>query len=196
MRLRASSDCVRAVSRDNAPLPRRRVYFADHRSHGDFLLIWEALPPALRRHTRAVAGADYGLDRRLRRIVAERVFRAVLIDRKAIAGRSNPIDRMRDALAAGCSLIVFPESTRNIGDGVLDFKSGIFHLARAIPEVEFVPVWIENVGRVMPRGAVAPVLLLCTLSFGPALTLGDAEPKGEFLKRARDALLALAPPSA
>lgn len=187
---------VRAVWRDNAPVSGCRVYFANHRSHGDFILIWAALPPALRRRARAVAGADYWLAGRLRRFIAERVFRTVLIDRKAVQGKSHPIDAMRDALAAGDSLILFPEGTRNVGDDVLDFKSGIFHLARVMPEVEFVPVWIENVGRVMPKGAVAPVPLLCTLTFGPALRISAGEPKGEFLTRARDALLALAPPPA
>lgn len=184
---------VRAVWRDNVPQPGRRVYFANHRSHGDFVLIWAALPPGLRRHTRAVAGADYWLDGRLRRFIAERVFRTVLIDRKALGRVANPIEQMCDALAAGDSLILFPEGTRNTGDGLLDFKSGIFHLARAMPELEFVPVWIENLGRVMPKGSLLPVPLLCSLTFGQPLHLADGEDKAAFLARSREALLALAP---
>lgn len=187
---------VRAVWRDNAPSARRRVYIANHRSHGDFVLVWASLPRELRRRTRPVAGADYWRRGALRRYIAERVFRAVLIDRSGITRGSSPVEQMRAALDAGDSLIVFPEGTRNTGDGLLDFKSGIYHLARALPDVEFVPVWIENLGRVMPKGAVVPVPLLCSLSFGPAFTLAGDEAKTVFLSRARDALLSLAPPAA
>ncbi|PTD98187.1 lysophospholipid acyltransferase family protein [Pseudothauera lacus] len=170
------------------------VFFANHRSHGDFLLIWAALPAVRRVHTRPVAGADYWLRGALRRYVAQDVFRAVLIERNGRAASSDPVGQMAAALSGGDSLIVFPEGTRNLGDGLLPFKSGIYHLAAANPQVEFVPVWIENLGRVMPKGALIPVPLLCTLSFGPALRLADGEGKREFLDRAQAALAALAPP--
>ena len=39
---------VRALWLGSEPLARTRVYFANHRSHGDFVLIWASLPPALR----------------------------------------------------------------------------------------------------------------------------------------------------
>jgi 1-acyl-sn-glycerol-3-phosphate acyltransferase len=186
---------VRAVWIGSAPDARQRVYFANHRSHGDFVLIWASLPPHLRRRTRPVAGADYWLTNALRRYIANQVFRGVLIDRAPIPGQPSPVDKMCDALVAGESLIIFPEGTRNIGDGVLRFKSGLYHLANAFPEAELVPVWIENLGRVMPKGSTVPVPLLCSLTFGqPVIRIPD-EVKGEFLIRARDALLALAPPA-
>ncbi|WP_374327515.1 lysophospholipid acyltransferase family protein [Azonexus sp.] len=185
---------VRAVWLDNAPSPAARVYFANHRSHGDFLLIWASLPGALRALTRPVAGADYWLRGRLRRYLIERVFRGVLIDRRP-GPRDDPLATMLAPLAAGESLILFPEGTRNLGDGLLPFKSGIHHLALARPEVEFVPVWIENLGRAMPKGSLIPVPLLCSLSFGPPLRLQAGEPRSAFLSRCRDALLALAPAS-
>jgi hypothetical protein len=46
---------------------------------------------------------------------------------------------------------------------------------------------------VLPKGQVLPVPLLCTATFGPALTLAPGEGKDAFLARAREALLALAP---
>jgi len=186
---------VRATWRDNAPQARQRVYFANHRSHGDFVLIWASLPPSLRRATRPVAGADYWLTGGLRRYLVQKVFRGVLIDRKQTARRSDPIEPMSAALAAGDSLIVFPEGTRNLGDGLMPFKSGIYHLARAHPEVEFVPVWIENLGRVMPKGSLVPVPLLCSLTFGPAQLIHADDTKASFLQRAALALATLAPPA-
>lgn len=187
---------VRAVWRGSMPDDtRQRVYFANHRSHGDFVLIWAALPEHLRSRTRPVAGADYWQAGALRRYLANRVFRGVLIARKVDRRHANPIELMGAALAAGDSLIIFPEGTRNPGDTLLPFKSGIYHLAKAHPEVELVPVWIENLGRVMPKGTFVPVPLLCSLTFGQALSLTPDEARDNFLERARQALLALAPPA-
>jgi len=174
--------------------PQQRVYFANHSSHGDFVLIWSALPPALREHTRPVAAADYWLGSALRRYVIEKVFRGVLIDRRVSRQGENPVAQMGAALAAGDSLILFPEGTRNQGEGLLPLKSGIFHLARAHPQVELVPVWIENLGRAMPKGTFIPVPLLCTLSFGSPLRLQEEEGKEAFLGRLESALLSLRPP--
>ncbi|MBI4987667.1 MAG: 1-acyl-sn-glycerol-3-phosphate acyltransferase [Rhodocyclales bacterium] len=185
---------VRAIWRGSQPEGRQRVYFANHRSHGDFVLIWASLPPSLRRITRPVAGADYWLATPLSRYIGVSVFRSVLIDRSAKASKEvSPIAQMSGALSQGDSLIIFPEGTRNLEDGLLPFKSGIYHLACANPEVEFIPVWIENVGRVMPKGAVIPVPLLCTLTFGSPMRIAAGEDKQAFLNRAREALSALSP---
>jgi len=186
---------VRAIWRGSEPLARQRIYFANHTSHGDFVLIWATLPTALRRQTRPVARADYWQRGALRRFIAERVFRGVLISPAAGRHHSlNPLAQMNLALAQGDSLIVFPEGTRNPGEGVLPFKSGLYHLARAHSEVEFIPVWIENLGRVMPKGALIPIPLLCTLCFGQSLEMRADESKTAFLERARASMLALAPP--
>jgi 1-acyl-sn-glycerol-3-phosphate acyltransferase len=181
---------VRGSWRDGAPDPRPRVYFANHNSHGDFVLIWTVLPPALRRRTRPVAGADYWTVGALRRFFGDRVFHAVLIDRNRAARQQDPVALMAGALDAGSSLILFPEGTRNTTEErLLPFKSGLYHL----PHVELLPVWIENLNRVMPKGEFVPVPLLCTVTFGAPLTLREGEDKARFLERARDALLALAP---
>ena len=186
---------VRALWLGSEPDARPRVYFANHRSHGDFVLIWASLPPPLRRRTRPVAGADYWLTTPLRRFLINRVFRGVCIDRRPGRSGPNPVEQMGEALAAGESLILFPEGTRNMGDGLLPFKSGLHHLARAHPEAELIPVWIENLGRVMPKGSLIPVPLLCSLSFGPPLAPVEGESREAFLTRARSALLDLAPPA-
>ena len=185
---------VRGNWRDCAPDPRPRVYFANHNSHGDFVLIWTVLPPALRRLTRPVAGADYWNVSPLRRFFGTRVFRAVLIDRNPTTRQGDPIALIAASLDTGTSLILFPEGTRNTTDErLLPFKSGLFHLAGARPQVELIPVWIENLNRVMPKGEFVPIPLLCTVTFGAPLRLQQGEDKAAFLERARAALLAAAP---
>lgn len=180
-----------------APAAGPRVYYANHGSHGDFALIWACLPSDLRARTRPVAGADYWRQGRLRTYVAERVIRAVLIDRNPGTRTEDPIRQMEAVVAAGDSLIVFPEGTRNTTDEpLLPFKSGVYHLAHACPDLEFVPVWIENARRVMPKGKLLPLPLLCTLTVGAPIRLLPAEDKPAFVDRTRNALLALMPPAA
>jgi 1-acyl-sn-glycerol-3-phosphate acyltransferase len=185
---------VRAEWGTHLPDRRPRVYFANHASHGDFVLIWTVLPPAARRNTRPVAGADYWLRDPIRRFIGERVFRAVLIERQAASRSEDPIQQMTAALDEGSALILFPEGTRNLTDlPLLPFKSGLYRLALARPGVELVPVWIANLNRVMPKGELIPVPILCTVSFGMPVRLRDGEEKTAFLERARAALLALRP---
>ena len=185
---------VRPIWRGSQPEAKQRIYFANHRSHGDFVLIWSSLPAHLRGLTRPIAGADYWLAGAIRRTIITRVFRGVLIERTA-EKTTNPVEQMGIALQAGDSLIMFPEGTRNLEDDLLPFKSGIYHLAKVHPEVELIPVWIENLGRVMPKGSLIPVPLLCSLTFGAAMSVAPDESKDDFLARARDALLSLAPPA-
>lgn len=174
----------------------QRLYYANHSSHGDFVLLWASLPPELRKRTRPVAGADYWQKPGVRSFLINNVFNGVLVDRERKEG-ANPLQAMLDALDGGDSLIIFPEGTRNLGDEpLLPFKSGLYHLAQARPDIELVPVWIANLNRVMPKGRALPLPLLCTLSFGAALERIEGESKDAFLERARNALLALAPEEA
>jgi 1-acyl-sn-glycerol-3-phosphate acyltransferase len=175
------------------PSPTRRIYFANHVSHGDFVLIWAVIPPRYRGSTRPVAGSDYWLASAGRRFVSEHVFRAVLIDRTRANRETDPIAQMATALQDS-SLIMFPEGTRNTTDEVLlPFKSGLYRLAQACPDIEIVPVWIENLNRVLPKGEFLPVPLLCTVTFGTPLQRIDGEDSANFLARSRAALLALVP---
>lgn len=175
------------------PEPRQRLYFANHASHLDFLLLWGMLPPALRHKTRPVAGADYWNASALRRYVIHRVFCGVLVTRGGGAAGSDPLTPLREALAAGDSLIFFPEGTRSPDGEIQAFKSGLYHLAQDYPQVEFVPVLMENLSRVMGKGEFLPVPLICVLSFGAPLALAPDEAKPAFLTRARQALIDLLP---
>ena len=185
---------VRASWPESGMQTRRCVYFANHSSHGDFILIWTVLPPRLRRRLRPVAGADYWLKSTLNSFIGRDVFNAVLIERDREARKEDPVTQMTQALDAGSSLILFPEGTRNLTEQILQpFKSGLFHLAQARPDIDLVPVWIDNLNRVMPKGEFVPIPLICTVSFGEPLHIGETEEKTEFLARAEAALLALAP---
>jgi 1-acyl-sn-glycerol-3-phosphate acyltransferase len=173
-----------------APAPVQRIYFGNHSSHADFALIWASLPHDLRRRTRPVAGADYWDQGPVRRFLIHDVLHGVVIDRARTGKARDPVELMAECLAAGDSLILFPEGTRNTTDEVLlPFRSGLFNLAARCPDVELVPVWMENLGRLLPKGEFIPVPLLCSITFGAPLHLESGEQKGAFLARAREVLL-------
>lgn len=175
------------------PIQRQRVYFANHTSNADFVLVWTVLPTALRARTRPVAASDYWLKSRLRAFAGRDVFRAVLIDRNPETRSMDPVELMVQALDDGESLILFPEGKRNMGpERLLRFKTGLYHLACARPDVDMVPVWIENLNHVMPKGEVVPLPLICSVSFGAPLHRVSGEGKIAFLTRAHQALLAMA----
>ena len=175
-----------------APVARQRVYFANHSSHLDTLVIMAALPGRLRPTVHPVAALDYWGRGRWRPFLAVRCLRAVLVDRSAKPA-GDPLQPLVAVLEQGHSLVIFPEGTR--GDGpVGPFKGGLFHLARRFPKAELIPVHLENLHRVMPKGTGLLVPLICTARFGQPLALGPGESKAAFLERARCAVTALAEP--
>jgi len=185
---------VRGIWLGVEPVPHKRVYYSNHTSNADFVLIWTALPPRMRRQTRPVAAADYWFKSKLRAFIITDVFNAVPIDRRAEVREDDPLAKMVAALDEDASLIIFPEGRRNEGpDPLLPFKTGLFHLAEERPDVDLVPVWLENLNSVMPRGEVFPIPLICTVTFGAPIHLDVGEDKAAFLERASDALLELRP---
>jgi len=186
---------VRGIWAGCEPVPDQRVYFANHTSNGDFVLIWAALPTRLRRRTRAVAAADYWLKNKLRAFIGRDVFNTVLIYRGEEGRDADPMEKITEALDDGSSLIIFPEGKRNMEPDVplLPLKSGIYNISRKRPGVEMVPVWIENLNHVLPKGKLVPLPLLCTVTFGTPMRVEEGEEREAFLARARDALHALRP---
>lgn len=174
-----------------SPEPAQRIYIANHTSHLDFLVIWSALPDDIRRLTRPVAAGDYWKKTRIRRFLAKTVFNAVLIDRDNVSFHDNPLRLMLDGMKGGYSLIIFPEGTRSPTGEMKPFMSGLFHLARRANDAEVVPVYLENLNRILPKGEILPVPLISSVTFGPPLEKIENEPKEQFLSRAQQAVEAL-----
>jgi len=174
--------------------PGPKVLYANHTSHLDFTLIWSVLPQAERLLTRPVAGRDYWNRNWITRFVGCGIFNAVLIERKHVTRANNPVDQMRAVLAAGSSLIVFPEGTRHSDEMPATFRSGLYHLAMECPGVPLIPVYLENLNRMLPRGTFLPVPLISRITFGKPLEV-RAEPghKEAFLEQAHRALIDLSP---
>lgn len=181
---------VRVLRAENLP-PGPAVFYANHSSHLDFVVIWAALPPTQRARTRPVAGRDYWEKTAPRRWLAQRIFHAVLIERQKVTVATNPLEAMLAALDAGSSLIVFPEGTRSLDGTVHEFKGGLYHLARARPEIPLMPTYLENLNRLLPKGEIIAVPLIASVKMAAPVRLNEGETKPEFLARARQALLSL-----
>ncbi|MEX6159955.1 lysophospholipid acyltransferase family protein [Providencia manganoxydans] len=172
-----------------------RIYYANHSSHLDGLVIWAGLPPLMRHAVHPVAAKDYWDKTPFRRYLVNKVFRAVLIDRKGDgSAKENVLAPLEAILAKSESLILFPEGTRGDGEELSSFKSGIYHLSKKYPNVEVVPVYLENLNRVLPKGSKLVVPIICSAVVGqPLAPLAEEESKAEFLQRAKLALEELMP---
>lgn len=168
----------------------QRVYFANHTSHLDALILWASLPKNLRALTRPVAAQDYWTGGPIRRYLAN-LFNAILIDRKKVKAHNSPVDILNEEIAKTYSVIMFPEGTRTPTGEMQEFKSGLYYLAKKRPDLEFMPVYIDNMNRVMPKGELLPIPLLTCITIGPPLWLEPEESKQAFLSRARQAIINL-----
>ena len=182
------------------PKAEQRIYFANHQSHLDWVLIWAALPRELRATTRPIAARDYWTSSRFKHWITREVFNAVYVSRtpppaatSASTDDQDPLEPLAEALRNGDSLVIFPEGTRSNRGLPQPFKSGLYALAQQFPQVHLIPAWIANVQRVMPKGEVVPVPILCTVTFGAPITLTAGEDRRAFLDRARQAVIALQP---
>jgi 1-acyl-sn-glycerol-3-phosphate acyltransferase len=174
------------------PKAEQRIYFANHQSHFDWVLIWAALPHELRGRTRPIAARDYWAKTPFKKWLTSEVFNAVYVSRTR-SEDEDPLEPLVEALRNGDSLVIFPEGTRSHKGEPMPFKAGLYHLAEQFAQVPLVPAWIDNVQRVMPKGEVVPVPILCTVTFGAPITLAEGEDKRAFLERARAAVLAERP---
>ncbi len=182
------------------PEPRQRIYFSNHTSHLDFVVIWSALPKELRASTRPVAARDYWERGPIRRYLARKLFRAVLVERVrspgeergAVSAAASGLRAILAALEMNDSLILFPERTLSTTVRVQDFKPGLYHIVRHRPDLELVPVYVENLNRILPKGEFLPVPVLSRVVFGEPLRLEEGEGKREFLERTRESVVRLA----
>jgi 1-acyl-sn-glycerol-3-phosphate acyltransferase len=182
---------------DSQPDTAQRVYFANHTSHLDFVVLWSSLPQPVRAVTRPVAAHDYW-EKGLRRALAVSVFRALLVARRkdmtpdgTVAAARDTIDHIVEEMGDRYSLIIFPEGTRGTGEEVQPFKSGLYYLCQRKPGLPLVPAYINNLNRILPKGEFLPVPFISQLTFGPAMQLETGEDKTSFLTRAREAVCRL-----
>ena len=116
----------------------------------------------------------------------------LFLDRDNMREGLKTILQAIDYVKNGISICIFPEGTRRPQPLPSEFKSGLWRLMRDFPDVELIPVYIENLYRAMPKGVLIPVPTICSIRFGAPLEHSPDEPKEEFLTKARQAVIDLA----
>ncbi|MDR3181466.1 MAG: 1-acyl-sn-glycerol-3-phosphate acyltransferase [Planctomycetaceae bacterium] len=169
----------------------QRVYFANHTSHLDAMVIWSALPKKIRNKTRPVAAADYWNAGLIRRYISNQILNAVLIERENVSLKNTPVTIMVSEMNDTYSLILFPEGSRSLDGTLGDFKGGLYYLCKKRPDLELIPIYLNNMNAILPKGRSLPVPMLSRVIFGPPMWLEMDERKDSFLRRARDAVVRL-----
>ncbi len=159
------------------------ILVANHNSHLDTMVLMLACPRSLFRDLRPVAAADYFLKGRLRSWFSTHVLRIIPIwRRKEDRGEnSDPLAPIDQALDEGAAVIFFPEGSRGEPEQMTQFKRGIAILAERHPDVPVVPVFLQGLGRALPKGEGLLVPFLCDMYVGEHLYWGGNEE--EFMAR-------------
>jgi 1-acyl-sn-glycerol-3-phosphate acyltransferase len=166
----------------------QRIYFANHTSHFDCLVLLAVLPHKIRNLVRPAGAADYWTATPIRNWFSKNVVHVIPIERSKLTKTNHPIKQLLTALDEGSSLIIFPEGGRNSKVELQEFKCGLYHLSKKRPDVELVPTYIENANRILPKGEFIPIPMLCSITFGEPIRLLPNEGREEFLLRAKQAV--------
>lgn len=142
------------------------VLVANHSSHLDTISLLSLFGLSRLRRIRPVAAADYFERNAFVSIFTKTLFNILPIARKNINAENNPLRKMREAIEAGDSLIIFPEGTRGSGEQMGNFRSGVAHLIEEVPDLTIIPAYLVNMGRSLPKGEFIPVPFFCEIRIG------------------------------
>jgi 1-acyl-sn-glycerol-3-phosphate acyltransferase len=108
------------------------IVVANHSSHLDTGLIFDALPRRLSRYLAAGAAADYFFDKKLKGMTTTFFFNAYPIERKGLRTRQGLTGQLLDD---GVPLLIFPEGTRSRTGAMGTFKPGVaaLSISRDVP---------------------------------------------------------------
>ena len=183
-------DWRRAAGRDGgdddpAPL----IFAPNHHSHLDTALMVRAVPWTWRRKLVVAAAADYFFDKRWKATLAALSLNAVPIDRESTGRRSA--DLVRDLVADGWSLVIYPEGGRSPDGWGQDFKGGAAYVS-ARTGAPVVPVYIDGTGSIYGKGMKRPKPGRSRVVFGAPLRPVEGESTRRFNVRIQTAVTTLA----
>jgi 1-acyl-sn-glycerol-3-phosphate acyltransferase len=129
------------------------IFFSNHASHLDATLIMTSIPERWQRKTAVGAARDYFFDVWWRQAFIALGYGAFAIDRAR--GGSGAIDKARQLVRDGWSLVVFPEGTRSSDGHMHRFRHGVSRLALELG-VGVAPIAIIGAYQAMPKGKLWP----------------------------------------
>ena len=183
------------LGREHLPTKGPAIIAANHASHVDTLLLLTIFPVRTLGRVRPAAAADYFLKGPVMSWFSRNIIGIVPVARNKAGTGEDVLAPLREALAAGDIVIIFPEGTRGDGEAMAQLKSGVARLAEAFPGAPVTPAWLQGAGRVLPKGALIPVPMNCTVLVGePLRWQGDRDGFMDGLRGSLETLKAAAPP--
>ncbi len=140
------------LGRGNVPTNRNVLVVANHASHVDFGLISYALG-VMGRELVVLAAKDYFFNNAIRRFLATNFTRLIPFDRER--AKLESLDQAMAELAAGRSVLMFPEGTRSVDGSIQEFKSGVGYLALN-SGYDVLPVRLSGTHAVLGKGSLIP----------------------------------------
>lgn len=167
---------LRVRGREHLHSAAQFILIANHSSHLDTMSLLSLFPLNQLRRIRPVAAADYFERNAVVSLLTRTLFNILPIARTNITSENNPLRRMREAIEAGDSLIIFPEGTRGAGGEIGEFRSGVAHVLAKLPNVPVLPAYLVNMGRSLPKGEFIPVPFFCEIRLGaPRVMTGSRQ---------------------
>lgn len=153
----------------------------NHRSYFDHYLVAFTVS-AVRTSPTWFLTKKESFQRFFRRVWTEAWY-GIPVDRENI--QADTLRAVKHAFANGHAVCIYPEGTRNVGEGLLPFKDGAFRLA-ASHGVPVLPVYIRGSADVLPIGKTSFTRAKAGITFGNLLLPPSDLPKNEAANWLRD----------
>jgi len=168
--------------------PRPVIFAPNHHSHIDTGVMIRSIPASWRHELVVAAAADYFFDARWKAALSALALNAIPIDRGATSRAT--FDRLRDVIADGNSLIIYPEGGRSPDGWGQDFKGGAAYLSTRT-SAPIIPVHIDGTGEIFGKGANRLSPGRTAVLFGTPLLAADGENTRRFNERIEAAVARL-----
>ncbi len=179
-------DRLRDLTRadDTAPV----IFAPNHHSHIDTALMIRSIPRCWRRDLVVAAAADYFFDAQWKAVLSALSLNAIPIDREVTGRRAS--DQIRDLIADGHSLIIYPEGGRSPDGWGQEFHGGAAYLSSRTG-APVVPVFLDGTGAIYGKGMKRPKPGRTRVLFGAPLRQRDGETTRSFNRRIEAAVTRL-----
>ncbi len=151
------------------------ILIANHNSHMDTMAIMSAIPSRYIHKVHPIAARDFFGGSLFKKILMRYLVNATLIQRDREDPNNDPIESMDKMLKKSRSLILFPEGSRGVPGIMTKFKKGLGYLIQRNPEINVIPVYLDNVYKTLPRGKNLILPYNCSIKFGDPIEFKSME---------------------
>jgi len=158
-----------------------KIIIANHNSHLDTLFIMSLFPNKIIDKVKPVGAKDYFYSNKYISWISKNLLDIIPLDRKV--KEKDPLKSIYDSLDKGNIVIIFPEGSRGNPEELTSFKNGIHHIAKNKPDVEIIPIYMEGMGKSLPKNEALFVPFVGNVNIGKEIKFNKEEKREDFIKR-------------